>query len=111
MKARVLTLAAAVSLLAFLAVVALLVLSIVRPTQIVRGTGPGSLILNSSAGELSIARGYFEPVGNAVYIDRPGDAWNVQYVYFAAAAAVMPLAWLVHRQGGRARRPPPPGDA
>jgi hypothetical protein len=107
MKARVLILAAAASLLVFLAVVALLVLSIVRPKQVVRGTGPDSLILNSSAGELSIARGHYDPVANAVYIERPGDAWRLQYIYFAAAAAVLPLAWLVHRQHERSRRPPP----
>jgi hypothetical protein len=70
----------------------------------VRGSGPGSLILHSSAGELSIARGDYDPVAQAVYISRPGDAWRVQYIYLAAITAVLPLAWLVHRQRERIRR-------
>lgn len=104
MKQRLIGFAAGVSLLAFLAAVTLLVLSITRPGQVVSGTGPGSLILRSSGGELSITRGHYDPVADAVYVERPGDAWHVQYIYLAAITAVMPLAWLVHRQRERTRR-------
>ena len=62
---HLLTVATALSLLAFLALVALLVASIAGPKQVVWGSGPGSLILYSSGGELSIARGYYDPVAKA----------------------------------------------
>jgi hypothetical protein len=53
---RLFTLAAAASLLVFLAVVALWVLSYARPRQFIRGTGPDAIVAYSGAGTLTVAR-------------------------------------------------------